>query len=136
MTDTDLGLIEIEKEYLKVIDLIKMIKDPYSKRKKTAIIYNNLANLYIIKDKNFELAEKCYLKSIDLTKWLVCQNVSLENLERLMVNYYNLSKIYELWGKDERKEECYKIASFIDRKIEVDKDRDTKKFIYRHKAKK
>ena len=60
MTDTDLGLIEIEKEYLKVIDLIKILKDPYSKRKKTAIIYNNLANLYFIKDKNFELAEKCY----------------------------------------------------------------------------
>ena len=134
MTDTDLGLIEIEKEYLEAINLIKMIKDPYSKRKKTAIIYNNLANLYFIKDKNFELSEKCYLKSIDLTKWLVGQSVSLENLERLMVNYYNLSKIYELWGKDERKEECYKIASFIDRKIEVDKDRDTKKFIYRHKA--
>lgn len=134
MTDTDLDLIEIEKEYLEAINLIKMIKDPYSKRKKTAIIYNNLANLYFIKDKNFELAEKCYLNSIDLTKWLVGQNVSLENLERLMVNYYNLSKLYQLWGKDERKEECYKIASFIDRKIEVDKDRDTKKFIYRHKA--
>lgn len=134
MTDTDLGLIEIEKEYLKVIDLIKILKDPYSKRKKTAIIYNNLANLYFIKDKNFELAEKCYLKSIDLTKWLVGQNVSLENLERLMVNYYNLSKIYELWGKDERKEECLKIANFIDRRIEVDKDGDTKKFIYKHKA--
>lgn len=134
MTDTDLGLIEIEKEYLKVIDLIKILKDPYSKRKKTAIIYNNLANLYFIKDKNFELAEKCYLKSIDLTKWLVGQNVSLENLERLMVNYYNLSKLYELWGKDERKEECLKIANFIDRRIEVDKDGDTKKFIYKHKA--
>lgn len=112
MTDTDLGLIEIEEEYIKAIDLIKITKDPYSKRKKTAISYNNLANLYFIKDKNFELAENCYLKSIDLTKWLIGQNVSLENMERLMVNYYNLSKIYELWGKDEEMEKCSKIASF------------------------
>ena len=134
MTDTDLGLIDIEKEYLKVIDLIKILKDPYIKRKKTAIIYNNLANLYFIKDKNFELSEKCYLKSIDLTKWLVGQNVSLENLERLMVNYYNLSKLYQLWGKNDKEEECYKIASFIERKIEVDKKGDAKKFIYRHKS--
>ena len=134
MTDTDLNLIDVEKEYIKAIELIKAIKDPYSKRKKTAIIYNNLANLYFIKDKNFELAEKCYLKSIDLTKWLVDQSVSLENMERLMVNYYNLSKLYELWGKDERMEECYKIANFINRKIGVDKKRDIKKFIYRHKA--
>ena len=134
MTDTDLGIIEVEEEYIKAIELIKAIKDPYNKRKKTAIIYNNLANLYFIKDRNFELAEKCYLKSIDLTKWLIGQNLSLENMERLMVSYYNLSKIYELWGKDERMEECYKIASFIDKKIKVDKKGDVKKFIYRHKA--
>ncbi|WP_282928994.1 tetratricopeptide repeat protein [Anaerococcus sp. Marseille-Q7828] len=134
MTDTDLGLIEVEEEYIKAIELIKAIKDPYSKRKKTAIIYNNLANLYFIKDRNFELSEKCYLKSIDLTKWLIGQNLSLENMERLMVNYYNLSKIYELWGKDERMEECYKIANFIDRKIKVDKEGNIKNFIYKHKA--
>ena len=134
MTDTDLNLTEVEEEYIKAIELIKLLKDPYSKRKNTAISYNNIANLYFIKDKNFELAEKCYLKSIDLTKWLIGQNVSLENMERLMVNYYNLSKIYELWGKDEEMEKCSKIASFLDRKIEVDKKGDIKKFIYIHKA--
>lgn len=133
MTDMDFDLVEVEEGYLEVIELIKILEDPYKKRKKTAITYNNLANLYLIKDKNFELSEKCYLKSVDLTKWVIDYHLSVENLERLMVNYYNLSKLYELWGKDDLKEEYFNLAKSIEKNIDYNNNQENiNKFIYNH----
>lgn len=69
--DLNYSLEKTEDLYLEVIELIKILKDSYKKHKKTAITYNNLANLYLIKNKNYALCEYCYLKSIDLTRWVI-----------------------------------------------------------------
>ena len=131
--DLDYSLEKIEGLYLEVIDLIKILKDPYKKRKKTAITYNNLANLYLIKAKNYKLCEDCYLKSLELTKWVIDYHKSVENKERLMVTYNNLSELYLLWGKEYKAKEYGLLA------IETAEDIDYKnnqeninKFIYNH----
>lgn len=132
-TDLDYSLEKIGGLYLEVIDLIKILKDPYKKRKKTAITYNNLANLYLIKAKNYKLCEDCYLKSLELTKWVIDYHKSVENEERLMVTYNNLSELYLLWGKEDKAKEYGLLA------IETAEDIDYKnnqeninKFIYNH----
>lgn len=132
-TDLDYSLEKIESLYLEVIDLIKILKDPYKKRKKTAITYNNLANLYLIKAKNYKLCEDCYLKSLELTKWVIDYHKSVENEERLMVTYNNLSELYLLWGKEDKAKEygllAIKTAEDIDYK---NNQENINKFIYNH----
>lgn len=118
---------------MEVIELIKILKNPYKKHKKTAITYNNLANLYLIKNKNYALCEDWYLKSIDLTRWVINYHNSVENKERLMITYNNLAELYRLWGKEEKaKEYLYltvKTAQAIDYKNNKE---NINKFIYKH----
>lgn len=131
--DLDYSLEETEELYLQVIELIKILKDPYKKRKKTAIAYNNLANLYLIKDKNYALCEDCYLKSIELTKWVIDYHKSIENEERLMVNYNNLAELYALWGKDKKAKEYLELAIKTADAIDYKNNQENiNKFIYRH----
>ena len=131
--DLDYSLEETEELYLEVIELIKILKNPYNKRKKTAIAYNNLANLYLIKDKNYALCEDCYLKSIELTKWVINYHKSIENEERLMVNYNNLAELYVLWGKDKKAKEYLELAIKTADAIDYKNNQENiNKFIYKH----
>ena len=132
-TDLNYPLSATENLYLEVIELIKILKDPYKKRKKTAITYNNLGNLYLIKDKNYALSEKCYLKSIDLTKWVIDYHKSVENEERLMVNYSNLAELYTLWGKEEKAKAYLDLAIATANAIDYKNNQENiNKFIYQH----
>lgn len=131
--DMDYSLEKIEDLYVEVIELIKILKDPYKKRKKTAITYNNLANLYLIKDKNYAICEDCYLKSLDLTKWVIDYHESVENIERLMVSYNNLAELYVLWGKDDLAKKYRKLALETADAIDYKNNQENiNKFIYRH----
>ncbi|MFO3665883.1 tetratricopeptide repeat protein [Anaerococcus sp. ENR0831] len=131
--DLDYSLEETEELYLQVIELIKILKDPYKKRKKTAIAYNNLANLYLIKDKNYALCEDCYLKSIELTKWVIDYHKSIENEERLMVNYNNLAELYTLWGRYKKAKEYLELAIKTADAIDYKNNQENiNKFIYKH----
>ncbi|WP_394010852.1 tetratricopeptide repeat protein [Anaerococcus cruorum] len=132
-TDLDYPLSVTEDLYLEVIELIKILQDPYKKRKKTAITYNNLGNLYLIKDKNYALCEKCYLKSIDLTKWVIDYHKSVENEERLMVNYSNLAELYIRWGKEEQARTYLNLAIETANAIDYKNNQENiNKFIYQH----
>ncbi len=131
--DLDYSIEEIEGDYLKAIDLIKIMQDPYKKVKKTAITYGNLGNLYLIKDGNFELAEDCYKKSAYLTQKVVDFHESVENLERLAVIYYNLAGLYEIWGKEQEKILAQAKVDVLAKEINYEENDDNiNKFIHLH----
>lgn len=92
-----------------------------------------MANLYLIKDKNYALCEDCYLKSIELTKWVIDYHKSIENEERLMVNYNNLAELYALWGKDKKAKEYLELAIKTADAIDYKNNQENiNKFIYKH----
>lgn len=133
MLDIGYSLEDIENVYIQAIELIKMLKDPYKKRKKTAITYNNLANLYLIKSGDYKICEDCYKKSIDLTKWVINYHWSVENVERLMVNYNNLAKLYNVWSKEDLKEKYLNLSIEIADQIDYKNNKENiNKFIYKH----
>lgn len=131
--DMEYSLEEVEDEYVKVVKLIKIIRDPFKKLKKTAITYGNLGTLYLLKDKNYELAEDCYLKSVALFTELAENHATIENLERVAVIYHNLTQLYELWGKVELRDRYAEIVNQMSEDIDYERNKDTiNKFIHIH----
>lgn len=124
----------IEERYFWALELLETMKEAYNKTKKKAIIFNNLGNFYYIEYKNYEKSEDYYLKSIDLTKWLIGEHRSIENIERLMVSYLNIAKLYSDLGKKELSKKYLMLAKniFIKNNYQ-DKRKNTSKFIHIHK---
>lgn len=129
----EFSLQDIETDYIKVINLIKEMKDPYKKLKKTAITYANLGNLYFLRDDNFKLAEDCFLKAVGLTKQVIDYHASVENIERLVVIYYNLAFLYKQWGKNNKAADYQHLIDELEKEIGYEEnDENLNKFIYRH----
>lgn len=134
LIDGNLDLKLIEERYFWALELLETMKEAYNKTKKKAIIFNNLGNFYYIEYKDYEKSEDYYLKSIDLTKWLIGEHRSIENIERLMVNYLNIAKLYDDLGKKELSKKYLMLAKniFIKNNYQ-DKRKNTSKFIHIHK---
>lgn len=126
----------IEERYFWALELLETMKEAYNKTKKKAIIFNNLGNFYYIEYKDYEKSEDYYLKSIDLTKWLIGEHRSIENIERLMVSYLNIAKLYSDLGKEELSKKYLMLAKNIYIKNNYqNKRKNTSKFIHIHKNK-
>ena len=127
------SLYKIEAYYIKAMDLMNQIQDPYKSLQKTAIIYGNLGNMYLLVDKNYQLAEDCLVKSAHISQQLIDSHKSMEDIQRLLIIYQNLAFLYKEWGKgaklDQYKNLEKKLASEINFEIN---DEKLNKLFYTH----